>query len=342
MLLLLELMVMRLIQFMEGNVRRVGVVGSGSHMRVLDGYDRTYTLALAAISAAKALGEFVDGCRTRTKHPYPGFLRNAGVHVLAPLDHPDPAHCLLSGTGLTHLGSASARDQMHHASQQTEQDLTDSMRMFRWGVEGGKPPSRTPGVQPEWFYKGNGFHLAASGEPLLIPNFGEDGGEEPEIAGLYVVGPDRVPYRLGFCLANEFSDHVMEKRNYLYLAHSKLRRASCGPELRVGSLPERVTGLSRIHRGDEVVFEREFLSGEAHMCHSLENLEFHHFKYNLFRQPGDVHVHFLGTATLSVAEGIVTKPGDLFEIVAPAFGEPLRNPLAVEPASFQPGEVRAL
>jgi hypothetical protein len=58
--------------------------------------------------------------------------------VLAPIDHPDPAHLMLTGTGLTHLGSAEGRDKMHKAAQAGEQ-LTDSMRMFLMGVEGGKP-----------------------------------------------------------------------------------------------------------------------------------------------------------------------------------------------------------
>ena len=63
------------------------------------------------------------------------------------------------------------------------------------------------------------------------------------------------------------------------------------------------------------------------MSHSIANLEHHHFKYALFRQPGDVHVHFFGTATLSFADGITTEQGDVFEIEAPDFGLPLRNPL---------------
>lgn len=45
------------------------------------------------------------------------------------------------------------------------------------------------------------------------------------------------------------------------------------------------------------------------MCHSLENLEYHHFKYSQFLTPGDVHIHFFGTATLSFADGIRTQPG---------------------------------
>jgi hypothetical protein len=65
------------------------------------------------------------------------------------------------------------------------EDLTDSMRMYRWGVEGGKPAALEIGVAPEWFYKGTGICLRAHNEPLTIPEFANDGGEEPEIAVLW-------------------------------------------------------------------------------------------------------------------------------------------------------------
>lgn len=68
------------------------------------------------------------------------------------------------------------------------------------------------------------------------------------------------------------------------------------------------------------------------MSHTIANLEHHHFKYGLFRQPGDVHVHMFGTATLSFADGVKTEPGDVFEIEAPSFGLPLRNPLVTAEA----------
>ena len=252
----------------------------------------------------------------------------AAGRLLPPVTHPDPAHLHLTGTGLTHLSSAATRAEMH---KKAAGDETDSMKMFRMGVEGGKPAGDAAGVQPEWFYKGNGTTLAAPGAPLAAPEFGEDGGEEPEIAGLYLIGDDGTPHRLGWALANEFSDHVMERRNYLYLAHSKLRPAAVGPEMLVGPLPDHVEGTSRIRRDGKVVFEQPFLSGEANMSHSLSNLEHHHFKYPLFRQPGDVHVHMFGTATLSFAHGLTTQDGDEFEINAPAFGLPLRNPLSFAP-----------
>jgi hypothetical protein len=160
-----------------------------------------------------------------------------------------------------------------------------------------------------------------------MPAFARDGGEEPELAGVYLIGPDGTPYRLGLSLGNEFSDHVTEKHNYLWLAHSKLRLAAIGPELLLGDLPDHVEGMSRIIRGQEVFWEKPFLTGEANMSHSFFNLEQHHFKYEIFRQPGDIHVHFFGTATLSYAEGIQTEIGDIFEIEAEPFSLPLRNRL---------------
>ena len=63
------------------------------------------------------------------------------------------------------------------------------------------------------------------------------------------------------------------------------------------------------------------------MSHNIANLEYHHFKYDLFRQPGDVHVHFFGTSVLSFSDQIETQEGDVFEIEADAFGKPLRNNL---------------
>jgi hypothetical protein len=253
--------------------------------------------------------------------------------MLPPIDHPDPAHLYVTGTGLTHLGSASTRDAMHKSDQQAaEAPLTDSMKMFRMGLEGGKPAPGTEGVQPEWFYKGNGAIVANPEGPIPSPAFARDAGEEPEIAGIYVIGKTGTPYRLGFALGNEFSDHVTERVNYLYLAHSKLRSCAFGPELRLGDLPRSVSGMSRIRRGGKVVWEKPFLSGEDNMSHTIANLEHHHFKYHLFRQPGDIHVHMFGTATLSFADGIKTEPGDVFEIEEAQFGLPLRNSVAWDKA----------
>jgi hypothetical protein len=237
---------------------------------------------------------------------------------------------MLAGTGLTHLGSAASRDAMHTAAAQGSQ--TDSMRLFLEGLEGGRPAAGAIGVQPEWFYKGDGQSLVAPEAPLAMPAFALDGGEEPELAGIYLIDADGAPWRLGLALANEFSDHVTERHNYLWLAHSKLRPAALGAELLLGDPPADVRGASRIVRGGAILWEKPFLTGEANMSHSLANLEAHHFKYAAFRRPGDIHVHFFGTATLSCADGVQTKPGDVFEIEAAPFSLPLRNPLSAAEA----------
>ena len=310
-------------------VRKAGVA------RVLRNTPSVYELASAAIAsghglqaeiARRELGETVDLSRAEFQ---------------LPVSHPDPAHLHLTGTGLTHLGSASARDAMH-AKLAGAETLTDSMKMFRMGLEGGRPAAGEVGAQPEWFYKGNGYAAVAPGAALEAPGFAEDGGEEPELAGIYLIGPDGTPHRIGWALGNEFSDHVTERVNYLWLAHSKLRVASYGPEILVGDLPTDVRGTSAIIRGGKTLWEKPFLSGDANMSHSFANLEHHHFKYDIFRQAGDLHVHYFGTATLSFADGIKTEPGDVFEIAVADFGQPLRNSLTFAPKTKGLTHVRPL
>jgi len=113
-----------------------------------------------------------------------------------------------------------------------------------------------------------------------------------------------------------------------------------GPEILVGDLPVDVRGTSRIRRGKDVIFEKPFISGEQNMSHSIANLEAHHFKYLLFCRPGDVHVHYFGTATLSFSDGVAPQAGDIFEIESETFGLPLRNKLKLVKRKWP--KVRAL
>ncbi len=319
----------RLIQCLDDDGERcVATVDTDGNARVLDEVRSTYALACAVLEAGTTLEAAVAQHATGAAIDLDAAL-NEG-RLLPAIDHPDPAHLLLSGTGLTHLGSAEGRDRMHRAA--AGENETDSMRMFRMGLDGGKPADGRPGVQPEWFYKGDGDAIVGPGAPLTSPSFAEDGSEEPEIAGIYVIAPDGLPRRLGFCLANEFSDHVTERGNYLWLAHSKLRPAALGAEL-ISDLPTDVRGTSRIRRNGDIAWEKPFLTGEANMSHTIANLEHHHFKYALFRRPGDVHVHFFGTATLSFADGFRAEEGDEFEITAPPFRLPLRNRLTTAVAA---------
>ncbi|KQN21104.1 MULTISPECIES: AraD1 family protein [unclassified Sphingomonas] len=317
-------MSLRLLQHVGVDGTRSVIAATSAGATFVPGIDSVRALAERAIAEGLDLAATVAACGTGASVDIAAEL--AAGRLMSPIDHVDPAHVVMTGTGLTHLGSAEGRDKMHRAAADAEKQ-TDSMRMFLEGVERGKPAPGECGQQPEWFYKGDGSGLVAPGAALEMPDFAEDGGEEPELAGIYLIGADGTPFRLGLCLANEFSDHVTERHNYLWLAHSKLRQASLGPELLVGPPPEHVEGMSRIHRDGAVLWEKPFLSGEANMSHSIANLEAHHFKYDLFRRPGDIHVHFFGTATLSFAEGVTTREGDVFEIEAAPFTLPLRNTL---------------
>ena len=318
---------MRLIQFIaEDATHRVGAILLDQTPRLVRDAERVRDLVLEAHRRDRTLEDTVEAHGLGQTLDYDALI--AAGRIRPPLDHPEPSRCILSLTGLTHLGSAQSRDSMHARLQ--ADDLSDSMKMFKLGVDGGKPGAGTVGAQPEWAYKGDGNWIVAPGAPLPLPAYAEDGGEEGEVAGLYVIGDGGEVLRAGYALANEYSDHVMERQNYLYLAHSKLRPCAFGPELLVGELPPEVEGTVRILRDGEELWSGRLLSGEANMCHSIANLEHHHFKYPGFRRPGDVHVHFYGASALSVADGVHARPGDLFEVESPLFGRPLRNPLAAE------------
>jgi hypothetical protein len=330
---------MRLLQFIDGGRARVGRVEANGSIAPLARFESTYELARAALAARRTLEQVVSDQVFDAPVAYADLLKSA--RLLPPLMHPDPAHCLVAGTGLTHLGSATARDSMHQKLAATA-ELSDSMKMFKWGVEGGKPAGDAAGMQPEWFYKGTGGNVVACGRPFASPDFAEDHGEEPELVGCYLIDDDGRPHRLGFAIGNEFSDHVTERRNYLLLAHSKLRQCGVGPMLTTGAIPAHLEGTSRIRRNGEVLWQKPFLTGEGNMSHSFANLEYHHFKYKQHRVPGDVHLHFFGTATLSFVDGVKVQPGDQFEIDLPALGAPLTNGLAIEPGGLALHGVAAL
>lgn len=316
-----------LVQLKHGPTRCVAVVEE-PYVRLLDKFASVYALARAAIDDKMSLAALIQRHATGETLDYDTvYAGKEDWQMLPPIDHPDePARCLVSGTGLTHLGSAKDRNAMHEAK---ESELTDSMKMFRWGFEGGRPAPGEIGVAPEWFYKGNGTILRGHGEPLLVPAYAEDGGEEAELAGVYIVGSDGRPRRIGMAVGNEFADHKFEKKNYLNLAGSKLRTCALGPELVVDPDFRSVPGRVTIERAGGTLWSKEIRTGEAEMCHSLQNIEHHHFKFESHRRPGYVHVHYFGADSLSFGAGIQLADGDVMEIRFDGFGRPLRNPLRV-------------
>jgi len=318
----------RVVQLQNGAVRAVALVAE-PRLRLLPGVASVLSLAqesvatgtaLTVLIAQRAAGEWLDYD--------PIYEGRSEWRLLPAMDHPEePARCLVSGTGLTHLGSAENRQRMHAAK---EAELTDSMKMFRLGVAGGKPAPGCVGSAPEWFYKGCGAILRAHGEPLVVPAYGEDGGEEAEIAGVYFVDAAGRPHRIGMAVGNEFSDHQFERRNYLNLAGSKIRTCALGPELVIAPEFQSVPGRVAIERADRELWSKAIATGEQEMCHSLRNVEQHHFKFATHRRPGDVHVHFFGAHSLSFGDGVQLADGDTMKISFAGFGRALCNPLRVE------------
>ncbi len=313
----------------------LGMVRSIDQVEALSWQGGMYTLAQEAIAQRQSLAELAGQFCTGTLVDYHQLTQDQ--RLLPPVLHPDPAHMLVSGTGLTHLGSADTRAAMHAKLAVDETQQTDSMRMFRMGLEDGKPAAGKTGVQPEWFYKGDGSIVVPPGGDVESPDFALDMGDEVEVAGIYLIGTDGSPYRLGFAIGNEYSDHKTEKINYLYLAHSKLRPCSFGPELALGVLPSTIEGVSKLIRDGDTIWQKNFVSGEDNMTHTIANLEYHHFKYQAFLRPGDIHVHFFGTSTLSFSDGVETREGDIFEVASPWFGRPLRNTYRIIKPAFLPG-----
>jgi hypothetical protein len=330
----------RLVQIQRGSERRVALVEE-PQLRLLDKFHSIYALAQAAIASQTALTELVRKHATEHLLGYDAIYGGKSEwRLLPPIDHPEePARCLVSGTGLTHLGSAKNRQAMHSAG---EAEMNDSMKIFKWGVEGGKPAAGKIGIAPEWFYKGNGSVLRAQDEPLEVPSYAEDGGEEGEIAGIYFVSGDGTPLRIGMAIGNEFSDHKFEKKNYLNLAGSKLRACALGPELVIDPEFKSVPGIVAIERAGKVLWSQEILTGEMEMCHSVGNIEHHHFKFEGHRRPGDLHVHYFGACSLSFGAGILLEDGDVMNVSFAGFGRPVRNPLRVAPRDDKLITVRPL
>jgi hypothetical protein len=319
----------RLVQlYHASNGRQVALVQE-PWLQLLLSVNSVYELAMDAIHGQKKLQSIIESRLSETKVDYNAVYKGQSDWKLLPsFDHPgNPSACLVSGTGLTHKNSALNRQMMHQGGQDK---LTDSMKIYQWGLEGGQPAKGSIGVQPEWFYKGAGHILKAHGEVLEIPDYADDGGEEPEIAGVYVIGDTGQPYRVGFTTGNEFSDHIMERKNYLYLAPSKLRNCAIGPELIVGAEFKDIAGTVKVSRQNKPIWEQAIKTGEQNMAHSLANLEYHHFKYKGHRIPLQGHVHFYGADAFSFGQGIQLETDDVMSIQWNGFGRALQNSLQID------------
>jgi hypothetical protein len=332
----------RTIQFLDdAGLEKVGLV-DGDTIRVVEGFATVHALAMAAVERGVGLRSLIEGSLGARREDYNGLAQEN--RLLPPVSHPvEDARFLVTGTGLTHIGSAKTRNEMHDMpAGEAERPKTDSMKLFELGLEAGKPAPGQIGAMPEWFYKGDGSIVVPPGQPLTSPNFARACAEEPEITGIYIIGGDGRPYRIGFTIANDLSDHETERLNFMYIACSKLRECAMGPELLIGDLPASIDGHSRIWRDGALLWEGKFESGEANMSYSIANLEHHHFRYPAFRRPGDLHAHLFGCPVMSFGEGVRTREGDVFEFDVPVFGRPLRNELRIEPGEPAIMDVRVL
>lgn len=335
---------MHLVQIANGPLRRVAVVGE-PHLILLLEVDSVLALVQRSLAEGHPLTDTVKNLLSDETLSYDEVYEGRSPwKLLTPIDYPgDPQRILVSGTGLTHLGSARERQAMHlAATAEQEAQMTDSMRMFEWGMQMGRPASGAIGIAPEWFYKGDGSMLRGPHTDLEIPGHAEDGGEEAEVAAIYYIADDGKPWRIGMTAANEFSDHVFERRNYLNLAGSKLRTCSIGPELVVDAPFDDIAGQVRILRNGAAIWQKAIRTGEQNMCHSLANLEHHHFKFAGHRQPGMLHVHFMGADNLSFGEGIRLQTDDVTEVEFAGFGRALRNTIERDETMTEPVRVQAM
>ncbi|MEP7141753.1 MAG: AraD1 family protein [Ferruginibacter sp.] len=330
----------RLVQVSHPQIGRSVALVQEPSLALLTATPSVYQLALDSIEKKDQIESLILSRLSGELLNYDAVYGGKDEWKLLPsFDHPQHSACIVSGTGLTHKNSALNRQMMHVAA---EAKITDSMQMYQWGVEGGHPENGKVGVQPEWFYKGTGNILRGHGESLEIPCFGNDGGEEPEVAGVYIVDRDGKPWRVGLTTGNEFSDHTMEKKNYLYLAPSKLRNCAIGPELVLSAGFESVHGTVSILRDGHIIWSKDIRSGEKNMAHSLSNLEHHHFKYPGHRIPLQAHVHFFGADAFSFGDQLKLLDGDLMTIYWKELGRPLKNPLKVSDDIEKQQEVEAL
>ncbi len=316
-----------LVQLKNNTTRAVALV-SEPELILINNFSSVYDMALAAVDSGVSLKSLIEQNLSANKLNYDEIYNGQSEWKLLPaFDNPEnPMNCIVSGTGLTHKSSAMSRQVMH---QDADAKPTDSLVMYQWGVDGGNPGDGKIGVQAEWFYKGTGYTLKAHGEPLEVPAFGNDGGEEPEVAALYIIDKNGQPHRVGFATGNEFSDHVMEKKNYLYLAPSKLRQCSIGPELVIDADFNDLPGKVSVSRGNETLWEGTPATGQSNMAHSLANLEYHHFKYEGHRMPLQAHVHYLGTNAFSYSIQLQLQDKDVMTVQWEGMGRALKNPIKI-------------
>lgn len=316
---------MHLIQFTENGTTLVGLVTQNSEVHCLTSAKSLTSIILDSIKSNTPLIKLVNNYLGDRRITLEELINNN--KIILPLTHQDPSHIIISGTGLTHLNSALLREKMHHDK---EDDLNAAQKIYLKGLRYGKTELSEQDARPEWFYKGNGHILKTTNDTLDVPSYSRNLGEEAELVAVYYIGPDAMPYRIGFTLGNEFSDHALEKENTYYLAQSKIFNCSVGAEIYIGDLPKNVLGNIKIlDVNNNIIWENEFHTGSEKIVHSLENLERYLFQNKIFRTPGDIHYFFLGADKISFTDEVHLKQGDKVCITASLFNQPLLNAINI-------------
>ena len=108
----------RLVQIRNGATRRVALVAE-PHLRLLAGVESIYELVLNLNADGGSLSKVIrDWLLTQSLDYDVVYSGKSDWKLMPPIDHPsEPARCLVSGTGLTHLGSAKSRQAMHSAAE---------------------------------------------------------------------------------------------------------------------------------------------------------------------------------------------------------------------------------
>ena len=134
----------QLIQFTDFSERYLGLVRDNNCIEQVGAAGETvYQLFQKSESSGHSFSQEIEDSLTNIKYDYNDVYEGQGYEILPSMDHPDPHHLYVAGTGLTHLGSASGRNSMHETKPD---DMTDSMKMFQMGIEGGKPEAGGIGV----------------------------------------------------------------------------------------------------------------------------------------------------------------------------------------------------
>lgn len=281
----------RLVQIVHPHYgRRVALV-DGDALQLLSTFRTAYAFALAAIETGLPLRDLLSSDLAGIALDYNEvYALRSGWRLLPSFDHPhEPGRCLVSGCANPHDGRAAP-------------------------------------ASPPWFYKGNGMHLRAHGEPLPVPDFAASGAEEAELAAVYVVDPEGVPRRVGLTPGNEFADPAMAADPLLF-SHAKLRAAAIGPELVLRDDFGDIEGHVVVGRAGQAIWQHRIRTGEAHARFSLAEIERAAFRYEAHRIPGDCHVCFLGGGVSSFTSGVRLEPGDEITVEFQGFGRSLGNPI---------------